>query len=585
MKRKMILLSFIFVAVIGFSAFSLSKAEMRKYEESGTLKIKDGVVYALDEEKKAYYVKDYFATDELAENATEIVIAGEIDGVPVKAVSPDYLFNESYPGVDLITVGEGVEYIGEKAFSALDGVKKIRLPETVTEIGKGAFSEMESLTEVTLPSAVTVISDDMFLSCPRLLTVNIGGKITSVGAYAFAGCHRLASFEIPESINFIGEAAFRSAGLINLYIPAGVSFSGDRRMYSCFKGCTSLKRVEFENRKDESFVVNEYFFSGCSALEEVVLPDAKEIIICEGAFENCEDLKTLTNTERITGIGSRAFYNCGFEKMFLPADILFENKESGDASVSVFENCHKLKTVIFETREKTENFILPEKMFKDCTVLSRVMLPLTEGEIIISAGAFDGCNAFLGAYNTAPVSFIGEGAFSGCSSLEVFVLPEKVTVLPDNAFDGCRRLINVYLHENITEIGKGAFNKCEKLTDIYYEGTAEQYAALKKSGMGQHKSKVRPDSSYYPLLRNVKAETSHTRARLIWDEDSKADGYRVYTIDGTLLKKEADITATEYTFTGLTPGQEYSFSVRSYYMEKGKKVLGPQKEIVTVTAE
>ena len=75
MKRKMILLSFIFVAVIGFSAFSLSKAEMRKYEESGTLKIKDGVVYALDEEKKAYYVKDYFATDELAENATEIVIA------------------------------------------------------------------------------------------------------------------------------------------------------------------------------------------------------------------------------------------------------------------------------------------------------------------------------------------------------------------------------------------------------------------------------------------------------------------------------------------------------------------------------
>ncbi len=585
MKRKMILLSFVFIAFIGISVFFLSRAEMREYEESDSLKIADGVVYALDEEGKAYYVKDYFATDELAETATEIVIAGEIDGVPVKSVAPDYLFGESYPGVDLITVGEGVEYIGEKAFSALDGVKKIKLPETVTEIGKGAFSEMESLTEVTLPSAVTVISDDMFLSCPRLLTVNIGGKITSVGAYAFAGCRRLTSFRIPESVRFIGEAAFRSTGLTYLYIPSEVSFVGDSRMYSCFRGCTSLKKVEFEDRGEESFAVNEYFFSGCSALEEVILPDAKEIIICEGAFENCEDLKKITNIEKISCIGSRAFYNCGFEKIVLPADIDFKNKGSGEVSVSVFENSGKLKTVIFEAEEKFDSFILPEKMFKDCTVLSRVMLPLTEGEIIVSDRAFDGCGSFLGAYNTAAVSYIGEGAFSDCTSLEVFVLPEKVTSLPENAFDGCRRLINVYLHKDITEIGKGAFDKCEKLTDIYYEGTAEQFAELRKSGMGQHKSKIRPDSTYYPLLRNVKAETSRTRARLLWDKDSKADGYRVYTIDGTALKKVADITDTEYTFRGLTPRQEYSFSVRSYYMEKGEKVLGPQKEIVTVTAE
>ena len=124
MKRKIILLSFIFIAVIGISVFSLSRAEMREYKESDSLKIKDGVVYVLDKEGKAYHVKDFFATDELAENAVEIVIAGEIDGIPVKAVAPDYLFNESYPSVDLITVGEGVEYIGEKAFSALDGVKK-----------------------------------------------------------------------------------------------------------------------------------------------------------------------------------------------------------------------------------------------------------------------------------------------------------------------------------------------------------------------------------------------------------------------------------------------------------------------------
>lgn len=581
MKRKILIPAFAFVVLVAVFAFSLSGSETRNYKDIYNQKTVNGVVYALDE-KGQYYVKDFFATDELAQKTTEINIVSEIDGTPVKGISPTYLFSESYPGVDIITIDEGIEYIGEKAFSVLDGVKKITLPESVVEIGKGAFSEMESLTDVTLPSGITEITDDMFLSCSRLLNVNISEKITSVGEYAFAGCRRLSAFQIPESVEYIGEAAFRGTGLTYIYIPSGVRFAEDGSMHSWFKGCTSLRKVEFGGSKNKKIVITDFSFSGCSALEEVVLPEAEEIIICEGAFENCKALKRIENAENISCIGSSAFYNCGFEKIKLPAGIEFKDVESGKNAVSVFENCQKLKTVVFETERKSLGFLLVEEMFKDCTVLSRVMLPLTDGEIIFSDRAFEGCRSLLGVYNTYSVSLIGEEAFSGCVSLELFVLPEKVTEISEKCFYGCKRLSKIYLHGNLRKIGDGAFSKCQKLTDIYYEGRTEEYGRVEK-GKGRYKSKIRYESECYSLLKGLRAEVSGTEIRILWEEDSKADGYRVYTIDGTVLKKVGDITDTEYIFRDLTQGQEYSFSVRAYYMVEGEKLLAPQKEIITVT--
>ncbi len=583
MKGKIFAFSFIIILIIGFFAVSLSSSETRNYEENDSTAVFEGVVYCLAEDGESYYVKDFFATDELAEEATKIVMVNEINGKPVRGIAVDYLFNESYPYVDIITVPEGIEYIGEKAFSALDGVKKIKLPDTVSEIGKGAFSNMDSLTEVTLSSGITRIPEDLFLSSSRLVSVKVGGKITEIGAYAFAGCRRLPAFEISESVTFIGEAAFRSTGLTEVFIPAQVSFADESEGYSCFKDCAALKRVEFENREESKFILNEYFFSGCSSLEEVILPEAKEIIICEGAFESCKNLRRIENSECISVIGTRAFFNCGFENLFLPSDIEYKNRDSGEAAVSVFEKSEKLKRVVFEG--ETESFVLPEKMFKDCTALSRIMLPLTEKGITVSEKAFYGCRSLLGVYNTATVRFIGKEAFSGCEALEKFVLPERVTVLPEKIFYGCRRLRRVYLHENIEKIERSAFGKCEKLIAVHFEGTADGYGDLKGSGGDSVRSKLLAESEKYPLLTNVRTEITPRRVKLTWDEDERAEGYRIYRIDGLALKKVADIKDTEYVFGNLNPGQDYMFSVCAFYREAGEKQLSPQKEIVAVIAE
>ena len=96
MKRKLTL-TLIFVAMLSvllaFQSGALS--EDRPYTESDTIKIVDHVVYELNTIKNdTYYcVIDYFDTNEIAETATEINIASEIDGIPVGGKAPETLNN------------------------------------------------------------------------------------------------------------------------------------------------------------------------------------------------------------------------------------------------------------------------------------------------------------------------------------------------------------------------------------------------------------------------------------------------------------------------------------------------------------
>ncbi len=585
MKRKIILLSVIFIAIFGFFAFSLSDAQIRDYSESDELKIVKDVVYSLDKEDGSFYVSDFFSTDELAETATKITIVSEIDGIPVKGIRTDDLMSDSYGVADTVKIPEGIEYIGENAFSALDGVKKIELPETVKEIEKGAFENMEGLEKVILPASVTVIPTDAFLSCRRLHTVEVKGEISYVGAYAFAGCKSLTGFKFSEALVFIGDAAFKGTALTSAYIPSGAALDSTEGIYSYFKDCTLLKKVEFADRRGESFLLGKEFFSGCTSLEKVILPEAKEIIVAAYAFSGCERLKSITRTEKISLIGTKSFYGCGLEGIELSANVRFEDYGQGAPSASAFEGCRQLKKAVFKKSGKTEAFNLPEKTFKDCSLLKRVVLPVTEWETFIGEKAFSGCSRLVGVYNTAKVSEIGKGAFYECISLENFTVPENVTVIHSKTFYGCTKFKKLFLHRNVTEIERNALGECDKLSDIYYEGSKEDFGQIEKPyEFKRLEEKIRYESVYHPVLDDVEVTVGETTATLSWAPDDGAYCYRVYTWEDDRLKRIADINETEFTFENLVPGDEYTLFVRAISRVNGKKVSDPQKECVIIIA-
>ena len=122
------------------------------------------------------------------------------------------------------------------------------------------------------------------------------------------------------------------------------------------------------------------------------------------ALKNCNSLKSLITSEKITSIGSQSFYGC-------------ENLETIDVQG-----------------------IIEASAFQSCTNLKKVKIT---GQIIRGS------------------------AFRGCSSLESLILVNIVDIY-ENAFSSCSNLKCIDFGYNIQRIGSGAFRNCTSLTYLVF---------------------------------------------------------------------------------------------------------------------
>lgn len=110
---------------------------------------------------------------------------------------------------NLITAAlpEGLEQIGRFAFYGC-ALKGITIPKSVYWIGEGAFSSCERIEKVAVPDNIIAIPDKMFENCAGLKQVTLPLSISSIGANAFAGCSGMENIVIPDTVKSIGEGAF-----------------------------------------------------------------------------------------------------------------------------------------------------------------------------------------------------------------------------------------------------------------------------------------------------------------------------------------------------------------------------------------
>ncbi len=243
--------------------------------------------------------------------------------------------------VTSVTIPETVTSIYDYAF-ANSSVTSIVIPETVTNIGVGAFKQSKlakieiqgnSITEIkkdtfsytnliaiTLPTSVKSIGDYAFAKT-SLSSIDLSG-VESVGDYAFSDCIQLASITFTDSLSTLGDYVFmNTTALDSITLPAvkevgdavfaksavSTVVFGDKAttigQYT-FMGLGKLKKVVLGSGIKE---IDEFCFSGCSNLEEVVLGGVKQI--GEYAFMNCGKLKTI-DLSTIEEIAGYAFYNC-----------------------------------------------------------------------------------------------------------------------------------------------------------------------------------------------------------------------------------------------------------------------------------
>lgn len=128
-----------------------------------------------------------------------------------------------------------------------DGLKngvKLVIPDAVTKIGNYAFSST-SLTSITIGNGVESIGELSFIQCTGLSSITFGenSQLTSIGYGAFYGCTSLTSITIPDSVTSIGDWTFYNCrGLTSITIPDRVRSIGK----NAFWYCTNLTSVTFE---------------------------------------------------------------------------------------------------------------------------------------------------------------------------------------------------------------------------------------------------------------------------------------------------------------------------------------------------
>ena len=305
--------------------------------------------------------------------STELDLTGAVtdaDGTPYTITA---LGVEAFWGSYLtaITLPDGLESIGDKAFYSCASLTAIDIPSSVTSIGEEAFRSCTSLKDVTLPNGLESIGSYAFNSCTSLTAIEIPSSITSIAENTFGGCTSLKDVTLPDGLESIGSYAFRDCTrLTAIEIPSSITSIGT----SAFNGCTSLAAVTLPEGLQSIGVAA---FRNCSALTSIDIP-ASVTSIGKSTFDGCTSLAAATLPEGLQSIGEYAFQNCSaLTSIKIPGTV----KTVGMCS---FQDCSGLASL--ELAEGVQK--LGSSAFRDCSALTQVTLPasLTEVGIRVFGG-------------------------------------------------------------------------------------------------------------------------------------------------------------------------------------------------------
>lgn len=202
--------------------------------------------------------------------------------------------------------------------------------------------------------------------------------------------------------------------------------------------------VPSEYRNKPVVAIGKGAFSSCEKIISISIPDSVTSI-GDGALSDCTNLETVVWSQNsgLKTIGHRAFASSGLVTIDIPDGVTTIGEYA-------FYECEQLKKVSLGDNVTD----IGGYAFCECPSLTAIALP--KGLTEISMGAFFS---------------------SGLSSIEI---PFGVTRIWVNAFTDCHSLISITIPSSVTEIDTAAFSFCKSLKKIYFDGSKEQWGAIKK---------------------------------------------------------------------------------------------------------
>lgn len=185
-------------------------------------------------------------------------------------------------GLALDELPSSLKSIGDHAFGFCSNLDLTKLPDGVTSIGVSAFNDCPNLALTSLPDGVTSIADYAFYGCASLALTTLPDSLKSVGDSAFEDCSKLTLTALLAKVSSVGERAFSGCTSLKVMtFPSGLATVGA----SAFQGCTNLAALEFHGSAP---ALGEGAFAGVSASGELYFPQGGGYV--QGAFGG-DDLK------------------------------------------------------------------------------------------------------------------------------------------------------------------------------------------------------------------------------------------------------------------------------------------------------
>ena len=424
------------VTRIGYKAFSRSKVENVVFEGSN-------ITYSCEhtDDTKTFYVFDYcaqLATVKLPDKLTKI---------------PANMF-KSCKSLKSIELPNSILEIGSSAFHTT-GLLELRIPASVTEYNFNVTSSCSNLTDIYIPASVVKLSG----SPVRSATVHVDKD-----SYAHWYCHTESiPYELPDGstsadpnypdkiIDLSVDGDNSVVAKVYGYHTVIISGSGVMKDYSSSNlnilggsysdviiedGVTNIGSYVIQNMPDDSIIIPETVTH-----------------IGNGAFYNCNNLKTINLPNNLKSLGSAAFASCdSLESLHIPASVtecggnivrdcpsltefrLPTSYESGTIDV-VGENCPNLDTL----------YISAGSTFNVSNWADNPEFQISN--VVIEEGA-----------KIVPRLYAGTG-------LTTVDIPDSVIEIADDAFKGSG-LREIHIPDSVLRIGAHAFSNISTLTVV-----------------------------------------------------------------------------------------------------------------------
>ena len=261
-------------------------------------------------------------------------------------------------------------------------------------------------------------------------------------------------------VTAIGEYAFNPSRMItnvsSVFIPATVTSIG-RLAFRCCKFLATVTFAEGSQLKS----IGGNAFSGTDPahpiFKEIQIPDSVETI-GTNAFQNCQDLESITLPASLKTIESSAFSSCrNLSEIRLPTSLKVIQSY-------VFDGCSSLETVFYDGPLAQWSQVNTSNDFLGYSSPSLVMGDYTAQFISVEDDPFAA---------PIPKKTVTITKYTGKES--TVILPSTinswhVTKIGEAAFQDNTTITSVTIPASVTEIGSNAFADCTNLTSVHYEG-------------------------------------------------------------------------------------------------------------------